>query len=543
MKTRLLAFALTALATTACLPMQAQHNRGAAIMHAVLNDFLKENKKKIITSDISTEKYAPYLYRDYTLQLKASPTGDMPSSLEQLTATMVRNNTYTKYSFHSDEESDVAGITLPIDGKHYQVLALRLKEGDHAMTYSFPDGNDYWIYLIAWNKQASASLYDCRIIEVYGDSPHYTHSGEIGREVPKLEDFPRFPLPHTNQKQVAVDIGRRLLEQKQAATQEKKLYIDGKYPISRENAGRLLSAIHPADGSSVGVHVLVNKVERLYELCKMASPEELAAITATLKREVEDFKQTIPDMECQHLRDIITDMNVLICASTEGRSEAMPPLHEATRLLMAKRAKADAMRYLSTTALQYLAANGWIVTKNENVATHVVMKSQHYTGDPNIPYLDGFDSNCKLDLHVEQTIDTLQPGRYRLAAIVRAEQGEHSGAFVFAETGRGYKRNLYTQEIPSTHNTGGELWEAAAIRVAKAEQEGRPVNDLDVRIATANHGLGFGWCQVIIDDIPVEKDEHALTFGVTTLPEYTGTHFSCHWFSACDFILERIGDL
>ena len=64
---------------------------------------------------------------------------------------------------------------------------------------------------------------------------------------------------------------------------------------------------------------------------------------------------------------------------------------------------------------------------------------------------------------------------------------------------------------------------------------------LDINKARANAGLGYGWNRIYIDDIIVR--DGILTYGISTRPEFaTNDGDMSAWFSACDFIVERVGD-
>ena len=64
---------------------------------------------------------------------------------------------------------------------------------------------------------------------------------------------------------------------------------------------------------------------------------------------------------------------------------------------------------------------------------------------------------------------------------------------------------------------------------------------LDMNKAAANGGQGYGWNRIYIDDITVGNG--TLTYGVSTRPEITHSQqIDSGWFSACDFIVERIDD-
>ena len=87
-------------------------------------------------------------------------------------------------------------------------------------------------------------------------------------------------------------------------------------------------------------------------------------------------------------------------------------------------------------------------------------------------------------------------------------------------------------------NTGGNVWFSALCRVENRASNGDFVTALDIDKTAANGGQGYGWNRIWLDEVSV-NDDGSLTYGVTTRqsPNYNGS-----WFSACDFIVERIDD-
>ena len=68
---------------------------------------------------------------------------------------------------------------------------------------------------------------------------------------------------------------------------------------------------------------------------------------------------------------------------------------------------------------------------------------------------------------------------------------------------------------------------------------------LDLNKASAHGGQGYGWNRIYLDDITItnELGNSSLTYGVTLAPDVALNSAECsNWFSACDFIIERVGD-
>ena len=138
----------------------------------------------------------------------------------------------------------------------------------------------------------------------------------------------------------------------------------------------------------------------------------------------------------------------------------------------------------------------------------------------------------------ETTLRDLRPGRYRVSAVVRAANADHSFAYIFTKTGNTDRGDISTKEIPALGRTGGNVWFSALCRFEQRAAENAGVYALDINKATANGGQGYGWNRIWLNDVTV-YDDGTLTYGVTTRPnpDYNGG-----WFSACDFIVERVND-
>ena len=135
----------------------------------------------------------------------------------------------------------------------------------------------------------------------------------------------------------------------------------------------------------------------------------------------------------------------------------------------------------------------------------------------------------------ETTLHGLHPGRYRVSAVVRASEAEHSNVFIFAKTGSG---DICSKEIPAMGKTGGNVWFSALCRVEKRASNHDFVTALDIDKTAANGGQGYGWNRIWLDEVTVDNDGN-LTYGVTTRDS---SNYNGSWFSACDFIVERVDD-
>ena len=89
------------------------------------------------------------------------------------------------------------------------------------------------------------------------------------------------------------------------------------------------------------------------------------------------------------------------------------------------------------------------------------------------------------------------------------------------------------------------MWFSALSRFLKDIRSGDGCLALDVNKSTAHGGVGYGWNRIYLDDITIPNNatNSNLTYGVTLDSNIVQQYGKpTNWFSACDFIVERIGD-
>lgn len=175
-----------------------------------------------------------------------------------------------------------------------------------------------------------------------------------------------------------------------------------------------------------------------------------------------------------------------------------------------------------------------------------------YSGE----YMDGNVDKRYLDVYCDDTpakvliqrYDSLQPGTYRLSAVVKAND-EHKCVFAIL----GSDNKIRVAEIPVYEAEGGPIHNVASVmlqdsfdievsnpdEVLAFEMLKSKTQTTLQKIADANWGNGYGWSYVVIDDLVV-KQPCTITYGVTTLEEYTGMEPTTGWFSATDFKIEKM---
>ena len=201
---------------------------------------------------------------------------------------------------------------------------------------------------------------------------------------------------------------------------------------------------------------------------------------------------------------------------------------------------------------RYLQENGWKVVNAEGCNNRFTAHGEYYVEEDGwVRYLDCYDEDGRQRYRVERT-DTLMPGRYYLHCAARANG---RGAFVY-QIIDGKKQLI---EIPATGNIGGSIWQEAKKQSDSIQNNQKseitpikrihPMEKRRQRIATrqrtsiieANGGKGYGWNRLEFNPIVITKPT-AVSYGLTSDYQFTGQPFRGQWFSACDFIIEKISE-
>ena len=314
-------------------------------------------------------------------------------------------------------------------------------------------------------------------------------------------------------------------------------YIDGKW-VSAKYHREIMRALDRISEMGLNSTDLYNTAATLAEFCKTASSAELASIGFALKREAARYDGLISPELFSMIWKELYKMQAIV-------KRVNPQLQDyftaSENILRGKINESVRLDHHEARRQQYLRDRGFTVTKNEGGRWYFAVWGKHYTGNKEIPYLDGCaDEDGVLKYHAEHVETDLKPGIYRLTAAGRTAYREKTGAFIFAYT-KGNEKTPLLKEIPAHDDRYGDIWQQAAMRVKEADEKGQQISPQDVRIALANGGIGYGWSKVVIDDIIVR--DGTLTYGVSCDEDFTGKHFAGRWLSATDFVLERTGDL
>ena len=271
-----------------------------------------------------------------------------------------------------------------------------------------------------------------------------------------------------------------------------------------------------------------------------ATATEQKAICYTLNKEIGSYPYMLSHRQAEELMNMSNDIAKYM------PDDLKMQVQDAQRTIEVLRNKTAEIDSLNDNDQDYLNRNHWKLThqpvayKSEDMFTS---RGEHYTADQQTGYLHVRSENYSDGIRIESTLENLRPGRYRVSAVVRAKQTNsgHSGIVVFAQLGD----NTIQKEIPADGDTGGNVWFSALNRFSKGANSNEGVLALDVNKATAHGGVGYGWNRIYLDDITVPDNisNGNLTYGVTLDSDIVQQYSeNSNWFSACDFIVERVGD-
>lgn len=240
---------------------------------------------------------------------------------------------------------------------------------------------------------------------------------------------------------------------------------------------------------------------------------------------------------------------ILSVSSYEHLEDMQREAIEAERETQRQQYIRDDGFYHNNTDWNFLQDGRWNVVVDEGWGDgqRCTYSGEYMDGNVDKRYLDVYCDDTPAKVLI-QRYDSLQPGTYRLSAVVKAND-EHK--CVFAILGSDNKIRL--AEIPVYEAEGGPIHHVASVmlqdsfdievsnpdEVLAFEMLKSKTQTTLQKIAEANWGNGYGWSYVAIDDLVV-KQPCSITYGVTTLEEYTGMEPTAGWFSATDFKIEKM---
>ena len=443
-------------------------------------------------------------------------------------------NSYYSYTA-GDEQAIFPGVKIAW-GEHGETFPLQLHPSMNARIISFKDADGFRsTYLLSW---IDTELTD-------GDTKHkrYLVEGIIYEfHCPRIDSKPQVksydPDEYLNRTNTGLGVAHNMVWdiKKNSPERAKALEAD---TVMEQFGYKFQVMVANLKGSTempnlyTSYDALKAKVQRMLDLSHTATPTEQQAICNTLYKEVVAYPFRLSGRQAGEL-DRMTE--ALEAAVADNLKQQVAKVRRGISIMRDPTVEIDS---LNERDQDYLNRNFWKLSHEpvDYATTAFTAIGEHYSGDTQTGYLE-VKGEAGKGFEAETTLRDLRPGRYRVSAVVRAAEADHSFAYVFVRTGNTDRGDFTTKEIPAMGKTGGNVWFSALSRFEQRAGNKEAVYTLDINKATANAGQGYGWNRIWLNDVTV-YDNGVLTYGVTTRPnsEYNGG-----WFSACDFIVERVGE-
>ncbi|MDE7347136.1 MAG: PspC domain-containing protein [Muribaculaceae bacterium] len=200
------------------------------------------------------------------------------------------------------------------------------------------------------------------------------------------------------------------------------------------------------------------------------------------------------------------------------------------RYLSQEDTKTEKIRIKKGKQETQLTEAGWNVVKGKNIQNYM-NSGEHFSGDRSLTYLDAGREQEGLGMEYEvERIQKVAPGKYNLEVKGRANG---NGGEIFAFNGNGTR---YSSPIPVCGNKGGSVWKDAELTLKADTLKVLPNRNYLDHLAKVNNSQGYGWSDILIENITIDTDS-IIRYGVTNVsPTQTwdGT-----WLSATSFELKR----
>ena len=461
-------------------------------------------------------------------QVPDDPTLPLRPMLDAFNKQAPYANSYYSYTA-GDEQAVFPGVKIAW-GEQGKTFPLQLHPSMNIRIISFKDDDGFRsTYLLTWT--------DTELTD--GDTRHkrYMVEGIIYEfHSPKIDNTPQMksydPDEWLNRTNTGLGVAHNMVWDIKKNSPERAKALDTD-TVMEKYGYKFQEMVAKLNGSSeipniyTSFDALQAKVHRMWELSRTANMTELEAILHTLNKEIDNYPFLLSQGQIEKL-----------CGLIDALEGTIPPgqrqqVASARKSINAKRNLTAEIDNLNEQDQDYLNRNFWKLS-HDHAGTQFTACGEHYSGDERKGYLD-VKGDAGKGFEAETTLHGLHPGRYRVSAVVRASEAEHSNVFIFAKTGSG---DICSKEIPAMGKTGGNVWFSALCRFEKRASNHDFVTALDIDKTAANGGQGYGWNRIWLDEVRV-NDDGSLTYGVTTRQS---TKYDGSWFSACDFIVEKVDD-
>ena len=443
-------------------------------------------------------------------------------------------NSYYSYTA-GDEQAIFPGVKIAW-GEHGETFPLQLHPSMNARIISFKDADGFRsTYLLSWM--------DTELTDSDTKHKRYLVEGIIYEfHCPRIDSKPQVksydPDEYLNRTNTGLGVAHNMVWdiKKNSPERAKALETD---TVMEQFGYKFQVMVANLKGSTempnlyTSYNALKAKVQRMLDLSHTATPTEQQAICNTLYKEVVAYPFRLSGRQAGEL-DRMTE--ALEAAVADDLKQQVAKVRRGISIMRDPTVEIDS---LNERDQDYLNRNFWKLSHEpvDYATTAFTAIGEHYSGDTQTGYLE-VKGEAGKGFEAETMLRDLRPGRYRVSAVVRAAEADHSFAYVFVRTGNTDRGDFTTKEIPAMGRTGGNVWFSALSRFEQRAGNKEAVYALDINKATANAGQGYGWNRIWLNDVTV-YDNGVLTYGVTTRPN---SQYNGGWFSACDFIVERVGD-
>ncbi len=442
-----------------------------------------------------------------------------------------------------DEQAVFPGVSIAW-GEEGQTFPLQLHPTLNVRIIGFKDDDGFRsTYLLTWCGYDEDAPID-------NQHKYYMTTGIMYEfHCPKLKSTPQIKSyngeEYLDRSNTALSVAQNLLYdiRKKEPERAKALDTDTLVEMYQYNYNTMAQQLYDEPRTlnlKTSYEAIQAKVQRMAELSRTATLTEQKAICQTLQKEVESYPFLLSGQQVLELKRMTDDI------AKDLPEELRKQVDFAQLYLFNMRNQTADIDSLSEADQDYLNRNHWTVIHGSmtyNRLDAFTARGEHYTADQQTGYLHMNSADYSKGLRIEHTLKDLRPGRYRVSAVVRADDTNsgHSAMLIFAQVGDLTVR----KEIPADGDAGGNVWFSALSRFSRMANAHKGVLALDLNKASVHGGQGYGWNRIYLDDITITDDipNHALTYGVT-LDRSIALKYGegSNWFSACDFIVERIGD-
>ena len=504
-----------------------------------------KNKINVVQLAKNRAVIGPYYLDGWRFEFRNVPD-DPNLPLRQILDAYDKQSPYASsyYSYVAgDEQAVFPGVSIAF-GEDGQAFPLQLHPTLNVRIIAFKDDDGFRsTYLLTWYSNEEDDPIDTK-------HKYYMTTGIMYEfHCPKLKSTPQIKSfddeEYLDRSNTALSVAQNLLFEirKKEPERAKALDTDTLAEVFQYNFIKMAQQLYDEPRTynlKTSYEALKAKLELMMGMGSTATITEQKAICYTLNKEVESYPYMLSGQQVQELKRM-----------TDGIIKDMPEelVKQAanTQLYIFRMCNQTAdIDSLSDNDQDYLNRNHWTVIHQPMEYHHEDMftaRGEHYTADQQTGYLHVKRENYGSGLRIENTLKNLRPGRYRVSAVVRAKKTNsgHSGLLVFAQVG---DKNI-NKEIPADGDTGGNVWFSGLSRFSRKANAHEGVLALDLNKASAHGGQGYGWNRIYLDDITITDDtpNHALTYGVSFDRDVAMKNGeSSNWFSACDFIVERVDD-